>query len=379
MLGLRQAIRVGTCGALAPALRSGAGVAREAISADGTSRALGAGDRVAADARLTRGAARARGARRRTPGAVVSTDLFYDAPTPAPGLARGERWPWRWRRPRCSPSGAATGRRWAACWRSPTRSRAGERERIDDERAAGGGPGDRRARRRGARALSDAVPGRARAGAEACRADGRAARRAAGASSRELRRRLRGFRLARLRPRRGAPTAPPRRRVRLPDAPGPAGPARCVPGSAIAQFADQAASAPSCSSIAAQASLDAWAVESRPRAWSSRSTPSSMPSRRCETERRRRVRRSMSAAEGRFRAPKATSCAWVAFSRASKARAIAPVSRGFSAAPGQACPGCPRSAAEPPAKALGDVARVGHPGLPVAGGWPQANTYPAAG
>ena len=61
-----------------------------------------------------------------------------------------------------------------------------------------------------------------------------------------------------------------------------------------------------------------------------RCTPSSIPSSRWETERRRRVRRSMSAAEGRFNAPIASSCAWAAFSRASEARPIAPFSSGFS-------------------------------------------------
>jgi len=46
VLGARRAIRVGTCGALAPGLALGElVVAREAICADGTSRALGAGER----------------------------------------------------------------------------------------------------------------------------------------------------------------------------------------------------------------------------------------------------------------------------------------------------------------------------------------------
>jgi uridine phosphorylase len=98
-LGLRRAIRVGTCGALDPSLALGdLVVAREAICADGTSRALGAGKRgtgearagacgagkrVAADPSLTElllqrarellpprpNAARA--------GTIVSVDLFY--------------------------------------------------------------------------------------------------------------------------------------------------------------------------------------------------------------------------------------------------------------------------------------------------------------
>jgi uridine phosphorylase len=76
-LGARRAIRVGTCGALASGLDLGELlIAREAISADGTSRALGAGERVAADPRLTRALSdHAPSARC---GAVVSVDLFYD-------------------------------------------------------------------------------------------------------------------------------------------------------------------------------------------------------------------------------------------------------------------------------------------------------------
>jgi len=76
-LGARRAIRVGTCGALAKGLALGAAVvARESICADGTSRALGAGERVAADPALTETliahlpAAHA--------GTIVSVDLFYD-------------------------------------------------------------------------------------------------------------------------------------------------------------------------------------------------------------------------------------------------------------------------------------------------------------
>ena len=53
---------------------------------------------------------------------------------------------------------------------------------------------------------------------------------------------------------------------------------------------------------------------------SSRSRPSSIPSSRCETPRRRRVRRSRSLADGRFRAPIAASCARNARSRASRTR-----------------------------------------------------------
>jgi uridine phosphorylase len=76
-LGARRAIRVGTCGALDPGLELGELViAREAISADGASRALGAGERVEADAELTAALERAAPAARG--GTVVSVDLFYE-------------------------------------------------------------------------------------------------------------------------------------------------------------------------------------------------------------------------------------------------------------------------------------------------------------
>lgn len=94
-LGVRRAIRVGTCGALDPSLALGdLVIAREAIASDGASRALGAGERVPADpglvARLTVGAhdalepAPARGV---AGGAVASTDLFYD-----PDSQRNSAW-----------------------------------------------------------------------------------------------------------------------------------------------------------------------------------------------------------------------------------------------------------------------------------------------
>ncbi len=53
-LGARVFVRVGTCGAIDPALKlSDLVVVREAICNDGTSRALGAGERIEADAELT--------------------------------------------------------------------------------------------------------------------------------------------------------------------------------------------------------------------------------------------------------------------------------------------------------------------------------------
>jgi uridine phosphorylase len=81
-LGARRAIRVGTCGALDPALDLGElVVAREAICADGTSRALRGGERsgeerVAAVAELSDALARSDPAA--ASGTIVSVDLFYE-------------------------------------------------------------------------------------------------------------------------------------------------------------------------------------------------------------------------------------------------------------------------------------------------------------
>jgi DeoD family purine-nucleoside phosphorylase len=94
-LGAHRLVRVGTCGALHPSLElAELLIASEALAEDGTSRALGASERVAADPRIVRALARAgeasgaagagspptgepRGRRIHT-GMVVSTDLFYD-------------------------------------------------------------------------------------------------------------------------------------------------------------------------------------------------------------------------------------------------------------------------------------------------------------
>ncbi len=76
-LGVTRAIRVGTCGALASGRALGERViVREAIGADGTSRALGAGERTAGDPALTRALLAAAPAAH--VGTVVSVDLFYD-------------------------------------------------------------------------------------------------------------------------------------------------------------------------------------------------------------------------------------------------------------------------------------------------------------
>lgn len=84
-LGVRRAIRVGTCGALDGARALGdLLVAGEALASDGTSRALGAGERVSADRELTARLAQATGVK---PLRIVSTDLFYD-----PEESRAEQW-----------------------------------------------------------------------------------------------------------------------------------------------------------------------------------------------------------------------------------------------------------------------------------------------
>jgi len=85
-LGARTAVRVGTCGALDRALRLGELiVAERALSADGTSRALGAGEHASADPQLTRALADSAPAAR--VGTIVSVDLFYT--DGLPGAAHG--------------------------------------------------------------------------------------------------------------------------------------------------------------------------------------------------------------------------------------------------------------------------------------------------
>jgi DeoD family purine-nucleoside phosphorylase len=79
-LGARRLVRVGTCGALQPGLGLGdVIIAAEAIAADGTSRALGAGGRVGASPALIESlTASLHHEDRFRSGPVVSTDLFYD-------------------------------------------------------------------------------------------------------------------------------------------------------------------------------------------------------------------------------------------------------------------------------------------------------------
>jgi len=78
-LGVRRAIRVGTCGALDVGLAHGdLLVAGDALAEDGASRALGAGEIAEPDPELTD---RLAGALPGAPEAVriVTTDLFYDS------------------------------------------------------------------------------------------------------------------------------------------------------------------------------------------------------------------------------------------------------------------------------------------------------------
>jgi DeoD family purine-nucleoside phosphorylase len=77
-LGASRLIRVGTCGALHPSLELGdLVIAVEAISADGASRALGAGPSVRATPGVVDALRHAGDVSVRS-GSVVSTDLFYD-------------------------------------------------------------------------------------------------------------------------------------------------------------------------------------------------------------------------------------------------------------------------------------------------------------
>jgi DeoD family purine-nucleoside phosphorylase len=80
-LGLERVVRVGTCGALDGRLALGdLVVVREALAADGASRALGAGERVVADPQLADALAAA-AAPAGGDGLVVSADLFYPDPS----------------------------------------------------------------------------------------------------------------------------------------------------------------------------------------------------------------------------------------------------------------------------------------------------------
>jgi uridine phosphorylase len=86
VLGAKRALRVGTAGALDPSLALGdLLIVSEAISADGTSKALGAGERITADPNLLEALGDA--APSAACGPVISSDLFYEV-----GASRFDAW-----------------------------------------------------------------------------------------------------------------------------------------------------------------------------------------------------------------------------------------------------------------------------------------------
>jgi uridine phosphorylase len=94
-LGVRRAIRVGTCGAIDAKLEHGElVVASDALAEDGTSRALGAGETAEPDPELTASLA-AELAAGATPARIVTTDLFYDGDPHQGGPPRPRADAWR--------------------------------------------------------------------------------------------------------------------------------------------------------------------------------------------------------------------------------------------------------------------------------------------
>src|SRR4051794_4964435 len=88
-LGAERLVRVGTCGSLVGEARLGMlVVATEAVAGDGTSRALGAGERVAPDPGLLEALRAA--APEALAGPVVTTDVFYGPTPPAEGAVAVE-------------------------------------------------------------------------------------------------------------------------------------------------------------------------------------------------------------------------------------------------------------------------------------------------
>jgi uridine phosphorylase len=140
-LGVRRAIRVGTCGAIDPGLAHGQlVVASDALAEDGTSRALGAGETAEPDADLTAALATSLpgGA---SPSRIVTTDLFYDGNPEEGGPPRARADAWRRRGAVAVEMEAATmftlGRRLGvatACVLAVSDTfEGGERRRIADE------------------------------------------------------------------------------------------------------------------------------------------------------------------------------------------------------------------------------------------------------
>jgi uridine phosphorylase len=92
-LGVRRAIRVGTCRAIAPELQHGTlVVASDTLAEDGASRALGAGETAVPDPELTARLAEGLPAGDE-PARIVSRDLFYDGDQEGPlPMARIDAW-----------------------------------------------------------------------------------------------------------------------------------------------------------------------------------------------------------------------------------------------------------------------------------------------
>ena len=91
-LGVKRAIRVGTCGALDASLEHGdLVVAGEALAEDGTSRALGADEVARPDAGLT-AALRTAMPNGESPSLIVTTDLFYDGHHAGGPGSRADGW-----------------------------------------------------------------------------------------------------------------------------------------------------------------------------------------------------------------------------------------------------------------------------------------------
>ena len=140
-LGVRRAIRVGTCGAIDPGLARGElVVARDALAEDGASRALGAGETAEPDPDLTTtlGAWLHEG---ESASRIVTTDLFYDGSPDEGGPPRARADAWRRRGAVAVEMEAATvftlGRRLGvatACVLAVSDTfENGERRRIGDE------------------------------------------------------------------------------------------------------------------------------------------------------------------------------------------------------------------------------------------------------
>jgi uridine phosphorylase len=90
-LGVRRAVRVGTCAALGPGLGHGdLVVAGEALAGDGASRNLGAGEIALPDEGLT--AALGRAAGDAAPARIASTDLFYQRDPQGADDGPAQRW-----------------------------------------------------------------------------------------------------------------------------------------------------------------------------------------------------------------------------------------------------------------------------------------------